>query len=102
MENNQIIDTYYQIITILKIKNAEENLIISNLKDVNYIGTCTKAEFKGTVKYQIELNKAFINNEEELIDVICHELAHMKYIGHPKTHTLLTKKYIQDIKEFMY
>lgn len=59
-----------------------------------YIGVyINKKECPCTLKDFIEKPTWSINNFFELIDTICHELAHMTYHDHSQKHKDLTNKY---------
>lgn len=55
--------------------------------DNYFIHECYEAAFHG----------AFLLEEENLVSVLCHEIAHMRYQRHTKYHANLTKKYISQV-----
>lgn len=67
-------------------KNADGDEFITI--DNYFIHECCEVAFNGA--YSIET--------EDLVSVLCHELAHIRYQRHNKYHTKLTKKYINMIK----
>lgn len=44
--------------------------------------------------YEVAFNGAYDINGEDLVSVLCHELAHIHYRRHTKYHEELTEKYI--------
>jgi predicted metal-dependent hydrolase len=51
--------------------------------------------------HAIVINMAYNLNDEELIDTIAHELAHIKYHNHCKGHRVLTKEYANRINVYL-
>jgi len=98
INNNLVIDTFYQIATILKIE-LDANVEITDSLNVDYRGRIFESQFGQIKKHSIEINKAVIKDEEELIEVICHELAHIKQMRHCKSHTQLTNDYIKMVNK---
>lgn len=49
--------------------------------------------------YEVAFNGAYDINGEDLVSVLCHELAHIRYRRHTKYHEELTEKYIRIVRE---
>lgn len=49
--------------------------------------------------YEVAFNGAYDINGEDLVSVLCHELAHIRYQRHTKYHAELTEKYIGMVRE---
>lgn len=66
----------------------------TNVVTEKYVGVyINKKACPCTLKDFIEKPNWSINNFFELVDTICHELAHMTYPDHSKGHKDLTEKY---------
>lgn len=55
--------------------------------DNYFIHECYEAAFHG----------AYLFEDENLVSVLCHEIAHMRYQRHTKYHANLTQKYINQV-----
>lgn len=49
--------------------------------------------------YEVAFNGAYDINGEDLVSVLCHELAHIRCQRHTKYHEELTEKYIKIVRE---
>lgn len=49
--------------------------------------------------YEVAFNGAYSIDNEDLVSVLCHELAHIRYQRHSRYHEELTEKYIAVVKE---
>lgn len=49
--------------------------------------------------YEVAFNGAYDLNGETLAEVICHELAHIRYQRHTKYHAALTAQYIDMVEK---
>ena len=49
--------------------------------------------------YEVAFNGAYNIENEDLVSVLCHELAHIRYQRHSRYHEELTEKYIVMVKE---
>ena len=92
---NKIEKLYNEVIEILEIKD-EIKFEVANLDFYKALGICYTTEFKGMKKSVIKISPDC--PESELLDTICHEIAHIKYINHNKSHRNLTKEYFKKVK----
>lgn len=75
----------------------------ANALGIHWINENTKNEFITVDNYFIHecyeaaFHDAFMLGTENLISVLCHEIAHMRYQRHTKYHANLTKKYITQV-----
>ena len=97
MNDDVIIGLYDKIVLLLRIQSSPR-LIINNNRSW-YGAYYPDSNVIRISRYMHRVSRQYrrIDATIELIDTICHELAHVMYTGHDSKHTKLTKQYVNTV-----
>lgn len=121
MANKYIESLYDEVFNTLKMNNKKVPLKVIEDKSKGFYGQISLISERVNGKrirtpLNITINTYYFKNisrtekayhyiykqgwslEECILETICHEIAHMSYIGHNKSHTTLTRTYFNMVK----